>query len=221
MRDLVRTFRGLRHGDLPLTILLSGTYALTLFGVYLLKPARDSLFLSTFSSDDLPLAFILTAVVAIPVSLVYGRASRRWGLGTLFAGSFVFLVLGLVVWRFLLASPSVAASYLFYAFAGIAGGLVASQFWLLGGALCDAQQAKRLFPLLSLGGIAGAALGGWAASRLARSAGFGSLDLILLCAGVWTVALALAILALKQRRPDPTPSRRRRDQERPNRLLWR
>ncbi len=58
------------------------------------------------------------------------------------------------------------------------GGVIASQFWLLGNAICDTRQAKRLFPLLSLGGIAGAVLGGWSADRAARWLGMDPLDLV-------------------------------------------
>ena len=63
-----RWLRVIRPGERGLALLLTLTYALALFGLYLLKPARDSLFLSKQAATDLPLAFILTLY---PVPLSY------------------------------------------------------------------------------------------------------------------------------------------------------
>ena len=178
-------FRDIRPGERGLAGLLVLTYALALFGFYLLKPVRDALFLSQQSAADLPLAFILSAVLAVPVSVAYSRASRKLGLGSLTVASFVLVILCLGIWRVALAVPGAVSSYVFYAWVGIAGGLVASQFWLIGNAVCNAQQAKRMFPMLSLGGICGASLGGWAAGQMAAAPGFDPLDLLLVCAAVW------------------------------------
>ena len=223
MLALGRYLRGIRHGERALSLLLTVTYALALFGLYLLKPARDSLFLSQQSAADLPLAFMLTAALAIPVSLAYGRASRSWSLARLHVGSFVLVIVVLVGWWPLLDVPSAAVSYLFYAWAGIAGGLVTSQFWLLGNAVCDAQRAKRLFPMLSLAGIVGAVAGGWVVGYLAPLWNLDALDLVLASAAVWTVALGLSSLALRRRLPDDRPRRRepRTAAARPMRTLLR
>ena len=223
MQALGRYLRGIQHGERALALLLTVTYALALFGLYLLKPARDSLFLSRQSAADLPLAFMLTAALAIPVSLAYGRASRSWSLARLHVGSFVLVIVVLVGWRPLLGAPSAATSYLFYAWAGIAGGLITSQFWLLGNAVCDARRAKRLFPMLSLAGIVGAVAGGWFVGRLAPSWNLDALDLVLASAVVWTVALGLSSLALRRRLPDDRSRRQepRTAASRPLRSLWR
>jgi ATP/ADP translocase len=200
MRELGRQLTRLRRRERGLAGLLVFTYALTLFGLYLLKPARDSYFLSSQSAADLPLAFILSAGLAVPVSLAYGRASQRWALGRLLAASFGVLVAGLVVWRWLLETPWPAVPYLFYAWVAIAGGLVTAQFWLVGNAVCDARQAKQVFPILSLGGILGAIAGGWAARWVAGRTAEGVLDLVLACAGLWALVGILNGLVLRRRR---------------------
>jgi ATP/ADP translocase len=199
MTGAVRTLRSIRRGERGLALLLMSTYALTLFGLYLLKPARDSFFLSHQDPTDLPLAFILSAALAVPVSLVYGRASRSWSLARLHVASFALVIVSLLIWRPLLERSGPVASTFFYAWAAVVGGLVTAQFWLLGNALCDAQRAKRLFPLLSLGGIAGAVAGGTVAGQLAEPWGLDALDLVLICAAIWTLVLLLSSLTLRER----------------------
>ena len=187
-----------RRGERGLAALLAVTYAVDLFGLYLLKPARDTIFLSRLSSADLPLAFMLTALLAVPVSVVYGRASRRWSLTRVHLASFAVVVVVLVSWWPLLQTPSGAASYAFYAWVGVAGGLVTAQFWLLGNAVCDAARAKRVFPLLSLGGIAGAALGGWTTGRVAATTGLDPVALVPAGAAAWAVALVLSAVIVRR-----------------------
>jgi len=210
MRDLVRRSVVMQRGERSLAALLVLAYALALCGLYLLKPARDSFFLSERAASDLPLAFVLSAALAIPVSLIYSRASRRWGTGRLLAASFGVLVLGLLGWRWLLELPWAGISYAFYAWSAIAGGLVTAQFWLVGNAVCDARQAKRLFPVLSLAGILGAVVGGWAASWLAGRADQSVLDLVLYCAALWSAVAGLSAVVLRRQRTLAEPPRRRR-----------
>ncbi len=212
MQDLRRRLGSLRRGERGLAGLLVLTYALALCGLYLLKPARDSYFLSVLSAADLPLAFVLSAALAVPVSVAYSRASRRWALGRLLAASIALLVVGLLAWRWLLPGQWPVVAYLFYAWVAVAGGLITAQFWLVGNAVCDARQAKRLFPLLSLAGILGAVAGGWLASWLAGHGGSGVLLLVLACAGIWTAVGLLSALILRRRRSlaEPPPPRRHR-----------
>ena len=64
----------LRSGERRLVVLMSANYFLLLLFYYLLKPARDSLFLTEISPERLPLAYLLTALVAAPVTAAYARA---------------------------------------------------------------------------------------------------------------------------------------------------
>lgn len=198
MHDLRRTFGEIRRGERGLATVLVGSYSLALFGLYLLKPARDSLFLSEQSAADLPLAFILTAVLAVPVSLAYSRAGRRWDTPRLMSVVFVVVVLGQGLWWWVLGLSGPALSYLFYAWTGIVGGVVSSQFWLLGNAICDTRQAKRLFPLLGVGGILGAILGGVVTGQVAGRLGLGPRDLVLAATVIWALALGVAALVVRR-----------------------
>ncbi|HJN46723.1 MAG: hypothetical protein CL477_17915 [Acidobacteria bacterium] len=68
MRQFLRTLVEIRRGELAITLLMSLNYYLVLVTYYFLKPARDSLFLVEIGPGQLPVVFMLIAVVATPVT---------------------------------------------------------------------------------------------------------------------------------------------------------
>jgi len=184
--------------------------ALVLVAYYFLKPARDSLFLAQASPALLPLAYVLSALVAAPVAAAHARLARRWPLHRVAVGTLSVLALSLPPLRLLLTADLPAAPYLLYAWTGLTGALATSQLWLLAGALFDASQAKRLFPLLGVGGILGAIVGGEATRWIIQDLGLGAVDL--LTAATAALLLDAALVAALWRRwgdAEPPPARRR------------
>ncbi len=179
MNWLARFLPDLRSGERRLAVLMSANYFLLLLFYYLLKPARDSLFLVEISPEQLPLAYLLTALVAAPVTAAYARAGLRRRLDRLIALTILVLIVSLIVLRLLIDVRQDWVFYLFYSWVGVAGGLTTSQFWLLANGVFDASQAKRIFPLLGLGGIAGAFVGGEFTSFLILEVGLPTQDLLL------------------------------------------
>jgi AAA family ATP:ADP antiporter len=169
----------LRAGERRLVVLMSANYFLLLLFYYLVKPARDSLFLVEISPAHLPLVYVLTALVAAPVTAAYARAGLKYRLDRLISLTLVILMVNLVVLRWFIGLGQDWVYYLFYSWVGVAGGLTTSQFWLLANGVFDAAQAKRIFPLLGLGGIAGAFVGGEFTSFLIRTLKLPTQDLLL------------------------------------------
>ncbi len=176
---LGRILPDLRPGEGRLAVLMSANYFLLLLFYYLLKPARDSLFLVEISPAQLPLVYVLTALVAAPVTAAYARAGLKYRLDRLISLTLLILMINLVVLRWFIGFGQDWVYYLFYSWVGVAGGLTTSQFWLLANGVFDAAQAKRIFPLLGLGGIAGAFVGGEFTSYLIRTVGLPTQDLLL------------------------------------------
>lgn len=83
MRQFLRTLVEIRRGELAITLLMSCNYYLVLVTYYFLKPARDSLFLVEIGPGQLPVVFMLIAVVAAPVTTFYARAGRALRLNQL------------------------------------------------------------------------------------------------------------------------------------------
>ena len=177
-----------------MTALMVAQYYLLLLTYYLLKPARDALFLTEVEPAQLPQVFILTALLTTPVAALYSRASARMSLDRMIYATSVLLILSLLVLRWFFTFEQRWVYFAFYSFVSIVGGLTTSQYWLLANAVFDAAQARRIFALLGIGGIAGAFTGGEVTSFLVTHLGVATVDLVLVSGGVLGLCSILAML---------------------------
>ncbi|MFH1575088.1 MAG: Npt1/Npt2 family nucleotide transporter, partial [Acidobacteriota bacterium] len=208
----------LRPGELGLTVLLALLYYLVLCTHYFLKPARDALFLTRNGPAELPVVFILSALVSLPITSFYSRLFRLLPLNRMILGTFAFLAANLVGLRFLIGASGGWIYYTFYIWVGIFGAITTSQFWLLSNALFDATQAKRVFAILGTGGILGAVTGGELTSALVGRVGLATEDLLWLsiavltgCTGlvawIWHATAVLRRAEAVRSRPQRIPER--------------
>ncbi|MBU8870056.1 MAG: cyclic nucleotide-binding domain-containing protein [Gemmatimonadales bacterium] len=180
MSWLLSGFLDVRPSERRLALAMFGNYFLVLVSIYLLRPARDSLFLVNLEPAQLPWVYLLTALVAAPVAVLYTRVGRHYRLQRVSILTILCLMAGLLGLYRILEFDQNWVYYLFYAWTGVTGGMVTSQFWLLANAVFDASQAKRLFPLLGVGGIAGAFAGGELTNRLVDNMGLPTSSLVLI-----------------------------------------
>jgi ATP/ADP translocase/HEAT repeat protein len=191
MKRFVQAIFGLRKGERGLSLLMFAYIFWLLVTLYLLKPVRDSMFLSDQGSAELPYVFILTSLVVIPASMAYARASRTMRMSRLINGVSLFLVGNLVLFYWLVGLDVGWVYYVFYAWVSIYGVLVTSQFWLLANTIFEAAQAKRVFAMLSLGAILGSAAGGEITGLLTDSLNVSTNHLILIAAAVLAATIGL------------------------------
>jgi ATP:ADP antiporter, AAA family len=180
MSRLLERFLDIRRGERLSTTTMVANYFLVLVSIYLLRPARDALFLINLEPAQLPWVYLLTALIAAPVAVVYARVGRRFPLQRVSVLTIVFLMTSLWGLYRILEFDRDWVYYLFYAWSGVVGGLVTSQFWLLANAVYDASQAKRVFPVLGIGGIAGAFVGGELTNRLVEFLDMSAAHLVLI-----------------------------------------
>lgn len=209
IRRFISSFLDIRKGEALLTFLMASYYYLVLVTYYLLKPARDSLFLVKLGSNQLPIVFILTALIIVPITTFYSRASRSLKLNQLVYFTSAIMVVNLVILRWLLQLEASWVFYLFYVWVSIYGALAASQYWLFANAVYDPAQGKRLFALLNLGGILGAMTGGEVTSLIIKKFGVATEDLLFFCM-FFIVAFTVIVgqvwrVVLKDRREGRTP----------------
>jgi ATP/ADP translocase/HEAT repeat protein len=198
MGRLLGSLFNLRSGERPLALWMALYHVLLLVSLYLLKPVRDSLFLSSRGPDELPFVFILTTIVVVPVAWFHARAGRRMRVGALIDGASLILVVSLVGMRGLLGVGGAWTAYLLYAWVSIYGLVVTSQFWLLANALFTAAQSKRVFSVLSAGAILGAIVGGEVTGLLVDAVGMSSENLLLAAAAVLGAATGLGAFLRRQ-----------------------
>ena len=178
MGRLLGSIFGLRPDERLVSVLMAVYHFLLLVSLYLLKPVRDSLFLSSRGPEELPFVFLLTTAVVTPVAFFHSRASRRMDVGPLIDGASLVLVGSLVGLRGLMGVGGEWVAYLLYAWVSIYGLVVTAQFWLLANALFTASQSKRIFTLLSVGAILGAIAGGEVTGLLVERLGLRSENLL-------------------------------------------
>jgi AAA family ATP:ADP antiporter len=192
VRRFISSIADVRRGEALTVLLMLGLYYLILLSAYLLKPARDSIFLVHVGSRQLPIVFILTALAIGPVTSAYAAAGRSLRLTRLvYATSAVFIV-GFAVMRWLLEYESTWVVYVFYVWASIFAVLSASLYWLFANAIFAPAQAKRLFVLINLGGILGAMTGGEVTSLLVSKFGVRTEDLLFFCMACVAVCAVIA-----------------------------
>lgn len=198
-----------RKGEVILTLLMFLYYYMLLVTYYFLKPARDSLFLVKLGASQLPVVFMITAIVVVPVVTIYSRAGRTMRLNQLINITTIILIVNLLILRYLLQFQHAAVFYVFYTWVSIYGALVTSQFWLLANGVFDATQAKRLFVLFGLGGIVGAFTGGEVTSIFIEQFGVSTENLLFFCMAFLGICIVLVnIVWRRQGAPEPVKSTR-------------
>ena len=201
IQRILKPFVDIRKGEALLTGLMTALYFLLLVTYYLLKPARDSLFLTQAGPEQLPYVFVAIALVAHPVVTLHARAARALSLPRLLYGATLVLAASLVGLRLLLTVDVPGLLYVLYVWVSIYGALTVSQFWLMANRVFNAAQAKRLFVLLNTGAMLGGFFGGEIANALVDWTGLHTADLLLVAAGVLASSLVLVGWALREGSP--------------------
>lgn len=190
LREWLRTLTDVRPDEyLPTGLMFTyGFFALSSY--YVLKPARNSVFVDRVGADYLPHVYVVAALVVIVLMLAYSRWVDRVDERRLLLSTLAFLALVLVGFWWLLgrgAGPVVAGS--FYVWCKLYSLVLVSQFWLLGNRIFTTRQARRLFGPIG----AGLVTGGIAGSLLASEAGVwvGTEDLLLVAVGLLGVCALL------------------------------
>jgi ATP/ADP translocase/HEAT repeat protein len=205
------SFFDIRKGEYLLSFLMVFYYYLVLVTYYFLKPARDSLFLVKLGASQLPIVFILIAVVVIPVTTVYAKFSRSLAVNRLITWTTLIVVANLLILRWLLQVDQNWIFYLFYIWVSIYGILMTSQAWLFANLVFDAAQAKRIFALIGLGGILGATTGGEVTNLVVNHLGVHTENLLFFCMGLLVISLGIAgvIWSVKKRDGEAPAARAR------------
>lgn len=178
-------FRSVRAGEHRDTAAASVLLFCVVTAHALLETARDALFLSSVPATRLPVVYVAIAVSIV----VLLRGQARWIGRDRRRTLQVFLAAASAVTAgFWLALPllGTAGLYALYVWSGVMATSVLVTFWVMLGGIFSMAQAKRLFPMIGVGGAAGAILGSAAAAGLMQVADAPAL--LLAAAGAIVVA---------------------------------
>ncbi len=200
-----------RREELGRVLPLTAAFALFMASLYVLKPARDALFLDRFGVRQLPYALLLAALVGGAVAGINARIARSVRLRRMILGVFLVLMAHLLIFRAILLQKWPWTIYAFYVWVNLYGLMAASLLWLLANSVFNPREARRLFGLIGTGSIAGAILGGLFTRQVVGA--IGTENLLLVCAGL----LGACLLLVRYVRPGEGVSRR--EEEAPEGVL--
>jgi ATP/ADP translocase len=163
-----------------------------LFAYYIVKPVSRSMFLTKFDIDKLPSLYILIAVFGGILAYLYSKLATKSSLRAAVLWAMGLSVASLAVMWWLIGMRLPWMIYVLNIWVSLFSVVSVSQGWLVASNLFDTRQAKRIYPLLGVGMVLGAAFGGEFTNRTAVLVGTENL----LLASALMVVLAYASFRL-------------------------
>jgi len=124
-------------------------------GIMFGRNSRDSLFLVYFGIKYLPYMYFANAVSIVVCSLAYTSLVDRIERGRFLGGVSLLFVVSLVISRLVLLRHPHWFFPVLYIEAQVIWIFSLMLFWTFTGDLFDTRQAKRLFPVIAVGGLLG------------------------------------------------------------------
>lgn len=162
-------------------------------GYYIIRPVRDQLG-GAVGSQSLPLFYAVVFAVMLLLTPVFGWLVARFSRRQLLTWSYSFFIVCLLAFvPAFLAQERIGARALgvvFYVWVSVFNLFVVSLFWSFMADIFVSQQARRVFPLIALGGMGGAIFGPLLTRYLVHVLGVAPL----LAVSAATLGLALLLL---------------------------
>ncbi len=189
---LIQPVIPVRREEWRKTFLMFLYFGFTISTLYILKPVRNSLFLSANGSERLRYAYVGEGLFLLLFTFFYIALSKRISKRNIFFSiTTAFFITNLLLFRFLFRfGHEEWLSFIFYIWVAAYSITIVTQFWTLANDIFNPQEAKRLFGFIISGGSIGGILGGIATQRMAQQLGTENL---LLCAAVLLGACLLLI----------------------------
>ncbi|MBI4455809.1 MAG: hypothetical protein HY644_07920 [Acidobacteria bacterium] len=164
MKRVMREICDCRQGELPVVVLQFSFFFLVIAVFQILKPLKKGLFIASYGAHAelyAKLANILVAAVAVVIfTLLYNRLGRKW---LIYIVSLFFIVCFLLLPN-ALAGARPAAIWVFYLIGDLVSTVMVAAFWAYLTDISTADQAKRLFGVIGVGGV----IGGWVGVSVAK-----------------------------------------------------
>lgn len=160
IRALWRNLFDVREGERLRTLFMSLYFLFALFSYYILKPASRALFLNKFDIDKLPYLYILIAAAGGLMAYGYTKIALKVSLQAAVTWSTAIIVACLFGLWWLVGLGLTWVFYAFNIWVSLFPVIMVAQGWLVSANVFNPREAKRLYGLIGMGSVLGAALGG-------------------------------------------------------------
>ncbi len=192
----------LKPAETRLSNLMFAYFFLATLSIYVIKPAKESLFMDALGKSRLPYAFLLTAILMGLTVAANSRLVQRVYRPVYVSSTLGFFILTSFVFWALIHRPAPWPwiFLLFWSWADILLVTTITQFWIMVNDLFSPREAKRRIGFLVSGGI----LGGIAGSLIAffRPARLETENLILVCSAILAVCTLIVYLVWRNAPPE-------------------
>jgi len=152
----------LRREEAPSVLIMAVYFFLAVSCVSVIKALQFTFFLENIGFDwRLPLLYVVSAALAIPVVFLYRVLARKLSHLALSSVTILFFFLTLAGAWHLLQLRIQWINFVFFVWAGLFTLLLPTLGWVVSYDLFTAREGKRVFGLLGMGGILGGAAGGY------------------------------------------------------------
>ena len=197
----------IRPGEQRRTAIMAAYAANAIGAVVVGRSIRDALYLAHRPAKGLAGMYVLSSIVIVAVSWLYGRIADRVPRGTLNAASALVCALFCAIsWVLLGAGTGDWIYPALYIFVEAMGSLVVIQFWTMANDVFHAREAKRLFGLIGGGGTLANVIFGLLVGKYAKT--IGAQNLLWLMVGQLILCSLLARAGAKFATSTPSIARR-------------
>ncbi len=195
MKRAIASVLDVREGEwLPLLLLLAHSF-FAKFAVLFFEAPANTLYLSSFEADKLPYVYIVTALLSTLIGVLYTRLEAHVPATTLLRITLIGMAISIAGFYVgTLVSESRWLAFGMMAWKEVLWILSDFEFWAVAVALFNVRQGKRLFGLVTAGGIWATILGGFLTPAVVPFVGARGLFL-LSAASTMSSALLLSIIS--------------------------
>ena len=189
MLNRLNAFLNIRREEGQLALLVAFLFACIQAGQGMGDNAASALFLLRYGVDFLPYMYLFLGALTFVTTLGYSAALGRFDKGRFFSSLIAVFIGVLILERAAILLPfPLLYPVLWLTINGVSM-ILGTFVWNIAGEVCDARQAKRLFPLFTSAGILGSVVGNAITGVIARW--LGTDNLLLLYAMLLGVAFYL------------------------------
>ncbi len=189
MLNRVASLLNIRADERRLLFLVAVLFACVQAGQGMGDNAASALFLLRYGVDFLPYMYLFLGALTFITTLAYSAALGRLDKGRFFSTLIVIFIGLLLLERAAILFPFPLLYPILWLTVNGVSMILGTFVWNIAGEVCDARQAKRLFPLFTSAGILGSVIGNAVTGVIARL--LGTDNLLLLYAVLLGVALYL------------------------------
>lgn len=212
-RTVVSRWLRVERGEWPAVLLGATYFFFVLTAYYVIRPVRDQLS-AAVGSIELPVFYSATFVVTLVLTPLFGALVARYRRRRFVPVVYALCVAGTLAFVPLFQMQAEIGARLlgtvFFVWGSVFNLFVVAVFWSFMADLFDAAQARRLFPLIALGGPLGAIAGPILTRELVFRVGVSGL--LCVSAALLGVTLACIFALLRWSRVHPVRGDARRDE---------